>query len=253
MTQQKLDTYLNLCTQVYDLSKPKPPEDAYALYRSYVMNAKGPILEPMCGTGRFLLPLFEEGFDVHGFDASHYMLEALQTKASTKNLKPTIWNGFVEDLKSTEKYNLIFIPSGSFCLIIDLEAAKAALQTFYDHLATDGVLVFEVITLKWKMPQPKVWTGDVWYREDEKLIIMSSFCLPDMNNIRHSIGRYELVVDGQVVQTEIEDFKVRLYEPENVSKLLKNIGFRNIKMVKAFDVSAMADANDEVIIYECKK
>lgn len=60
---QDLDTYLSLCTQVYDLSKPAPPEEAFRFYREYVMRAKGAILEPMCGTGRFLLPLMEDGFD----------------------------------------------------------------------------------------------------------------------------------------------------------------------------------------------
>lgn len=253
MTQKKLETYLNLCTQVYDLSKPKPPEDAYALYRSYALQAKGPILEPMCGSGRFLVPMLEEGFEVHGFDASDHMLEALHAKAKVKNLEATVWKGFIEDLKRPEKYNLIFIPGGSFCLMIDLESAKAALQTFYDHLSDDGVLVFEIITLKWKAPQPKVWTGDVWYREDGKLIVMSSFALPDTDNIRHSISRYELVDDGQVVQAEIEDFKVRLYDPKDVITLLNNIGFKDIKMIKAFDVSAIADKNDEVIVYECRK
>jgi len=60
MSQEKLDTYLSLCTQVYDLSKPTPPEDAYAFYRSYVESAGKAVLEPMCGTGRFLLPFVEE-------------------------------------------------------------------------------------------------------------------------------------------------------------------------------------------------
>ena len=99
-----LETYLSLCTEVYDLSKPNPPEDAYAFYRDYTIKANGPILEPMCGTGRFLLPLLAEGFDVHGFDASDHMLEALHVKAEAKNLEPTIWKGFVEDLKRPEKY-----------------------------------------------------------------------------------------------------------------------------------------------------
>ena len=48
------NTYLKLCTQVYDLSKPTPPEEAYAFYRSYIEATRGPILEPMCGSGRFL-------------------------------------------------------------------------------------------------------------------------------------------------------------------------------------------------------
>ena len=125
-----LDTYLSLCSEVYELSKPNPPEDAYAFYRDYAIKANGPILEPMCGTGRFLLPLLEEGFNVHGFDASDYMLEALHAKAKAKNLEPTVWKGFAEDLKRSEKYNLIFIPSGSFCLIIDPAAVKEALKIF---------------------------------------------------------------------------------------------------------------------------
>lgn len=42
MTKLKnLDTYLSLCTEVYDLSKPNPPEEDYAFYRSYVINVKG--------------------------------------------------------------------------------------------------------------------------------------------------------------------------------------------------------------------
>ena len=38
-----LNTYLSLGTEVYDLSKPNPPEDAYAFYRNYVVKANGPI------------------------------------------------------------------------------------------------------------------------------------------------------------------------------------------------------------------
>lgn len=109
---KKLDTYQNLCAEVYELSKPEAPPDAYHFYRSYALKAKGSILEPMCGTGRFLLPLVGEGFDVHGFDASVPMLERLHAKARAKDLKPRVWQGFIEDLnQETEHYSLIFIPS----------------------------------------------------------------------------------------------------------------------------------------------
>ena len=77
LMDKTLDAYLSLCTKVYGLSKPNPPEDAYAFYRDYAMKANGPILEPMCGTGRFLLPLLEEGFNVHGFDASQPYAQTL--------------------------------------------------------------------------------------------------------------------------------------------------------------------------------
>ena len=56
-------TYQNLCTEYYGLDKPSAPEDALAYYLEHAKEAKGPILEPMCGTGSFLIPLFGAGFE----------------------------------------------------------------------------------------------------------------------------------------------------------------------------------------------
>jgi hypothetical protein len=77
--------------------------------------------------------------------------------------------------------------------------------------------------------------------------------LPDQNNIRHSIARYELVDGNHIVQTEIEDFKVRLYDSDELSSMLRDVGFSVIKKLKAFDCEKSADKNDEVVIFECKK
>lgn len=247
----KLDTYLSLCTEVYDLSKPEPPEDAYAFYRDYAVNANGPILEPMCGTGRFLLPLLEEGFDVHGFDASEHMLQALHAKARAKNLKPTVWKGFVEDLKKPEKYNFIFIPSGSFCLIIDLGAVKSALKTLYDHLSDDGVLLFEVETFK-AVPQLDVWRGSTWHKPNGKMIILSQLATFD-GAVCNSICKYELAENNSIIHTEIEELKVRIHDLNELGIMLKDCGFKSVRKIKAFDRNALPDENDEAIVYECKK
>ena len=51
------------------------------LVKKYLQESGGPVLDPMCGSGRFLIPLMEDGFDVHGFDASPTMLERLHKKA----------------------------------------------------------------------------------------------------------------------------------------------------------------------------
>jgi len=249
-SMKQLDTYLTLCTEVYDLSKPTPPEDAYAFYRDYAMSANGPILEPMCGTGRFLLPLLEEGFNVHGFDASEHMLEALHAKAKTKNLDATVWKGFVEDLKRSEKYNLIFIPSGSFCLIIDPIAVKSALKTFYHHLSDDGVLLFEGETLK-GVPPLDVWRGSVWHKPNGQMIMLSQLATME-GNVCNSIGKYELIHNNSIIHTEIEELKVRIYDQHELTEILKSCGFK-VRAIKAFDGSATPDENDESVVYECRK
>jgi SAM-dependent methyltransferase len=253
MTNKPLDTYLNLCTQVYDLSKPNPPKDAYDFYLSYAKEMDGIILEPMCGTGRFLLPLLEEGFEVHGFDASLHMLDALHVKAKAKHLKPNVWQGFIENLKRQEQYGLIFIPSGSFGLIIDLAQAKHALKTIYKHLTYQGVFVFEAETQAAVSSNSGPWTGSVWRKNNGQFIIANFLELPLQDNVIPSIGRYELVDGNEIIKTEIEDFKVRIYEPVLLIQLLKEVGFKDIKTFKAFDRAAAPDENDDVIVYECRK
>jgi SAM-dependent methyltransferase len=251
MTEQKLDTYLSLCTEVYDLSKPTPPDDAYAFYRSYVINAKGSVLEPMCGTGRFLLPLLEEGFDVQGFDASEHMLKALHIKASEKNLKPTVWKGFVEDLRKPKKYNLIFIPSGSFCLITDLKAVKSALKTLCAHLSDDGILLFEGETVK-SVPPLNIWRGSVWHKPDNKMIVLSQLATFE-ESICNSICKYELNYNNSIIHTEIEELKVRIYDSNELIEILKSCGFNHVRMIKTFDAMSTPDESDEAIVYECRK
>ena len=249
-----MDTYLNLCTEVYDLSKPTAPKDAYDFYRSYAIDAQGRILEPMCGTGRFLLPLVAEGFDVRGFDGSQHMLDALHKKAKDQNLNVNIWRGLVENLKIEEKYKLIFIPSGSFCLLTDEAEIKNALKKIHDILTDDGVLVFEVETSKSILTPTGVWRGSVWDRKDGKFILANFLTLPIENNIATMICRYELVDTHSIMQTEIEYMKLRLYDDGNqLLKLLNEIGFSNIKTLKAFDRNKQPDPNDEAIVYECGK
>ena len=251
MAQKKLDTYLNLCTQVYNLSKPTPPEDEYTFYRSYVAKAKDLILEPMCGTGRFLLPLLEEGFDIHGFDASEHMLESLSIKAKSKNLTPHIWKNFAESFESPNHYALIFIPTGSFGLIIETGAVKAALKNFYNHLTDDGILLIEGEILE-AIPPLCVWQGSKWSRPDGKMIMLSQYSTLE-GTICSSLCKYELVADQIIIQTEIEDLRVRHYSPEELSALLKEAGFTQIRLIKAFDQASEPGELDESIVYECRK
>ena len=109
---EKLDTYLSLCTQYYDLDESDSPDGAFAFYLQYANRIGGKVLEPMCGSGRFLIPIMELGYDIEGFDASQSMLEALYIKCKNKKIKPKVWHGFVQDLDENNIY-LAFISSGS--------------------------------------------------------------------------------------------------------------------------------------------
>ncbi len=258
---KKLDMYLDLCTQAYDLNRPSAPSDAYAFYRQYVINAAGPILEPMCGSGNYLLPLCEEGFKIEGFDASESMLKSLHARAASKKLTPQVWYGFLEDLGDAQKhggngagtYDLIFIPEASFCLIIDFETVQMCLQKIYDRLSADGLFVFEAITANWKPSQFGVWHGSVLEKEDGTCIISSYLDLSAKDSVFKSLSKYELISGNQILKTEIEQFNLRLYDQIYLTRMLVAAGFKDIKVLKAFDATKIPEATDVIIVYECRK
>ena len=57
--------YGSLCTEMYEILHEKAPQDELNFYLSYAEKGKK-ILEPLCGSGRFLIPFMERGFDICG-------------------------------------------------------------------------------------------------------------------------------------------------------------------------------------------
>ena len=74
-------------------------------YLSYAEKEMS-ILEPVCGSGRFLIPFLEKGYQIKGVDNSREMLEKLKQKAPDS----------------------IFISSGSVSLFTDMESCKSILS-----------------------------------------------------------------------------------------------------------------------------
>lgn len=69
--------YGPLCTELYDLTKPV----GYSIggdieyYLERLKGTEGKVLEAGAGSGRFLIPLLENGYDVEGIDYSPKMLD----------------------------------------------------------------------------------------------------------------------------------------------------------------------------------
>lgn len=248
-----METYQNLCTEFYDLDKPQAPREALQFFLNYIEKADGPILEPMCGSGRFLIPYLERGFQVEGLDSSLHMLKACMKKCAAKKLEPQLYSQFVTDMSLDKKYALIFIPSGSFGLITDKEQTLLCLKKFYDHLLPGGKLVIEVETIYAAPKNLNIWHGRIADKSDGAKIILNSLPSYDpATQILRSLQRYELLHQQQILQTEIEDFRVRLFQHEELDNWLEDVGFKDISRLKVYGL-AEPDEQDESIIYEAVK
>jgi SAM-dependent methyltransferase len=245
-----MSQYGKLATEFYELDKPEAPPDAFDFYASFAQQAGGPIHEPMCGSGRFLLPLLAQGLDISGSDTSESMLDACRKRADERGLAPSLSLRALQELSCERAPVLVFIPSGSFGLLIDDDAVTAALRRVHDVLAPGGTFLVEAERCAPSQPESSgVWGGRWVERPDgAKLIISWLTQYSGSANITTSVHRYELVKDGRILATEYDDFRVRSYESAEFHGLLARAGFADIEALKPYQRCA-ADADDEAIVF----
>lgn len=245
-----MNCYKRLCTEFYDIDKPAPPQDALDFYVQYAAQARGAILEPMCGSGRFLLPLIERGFDVDGTDASPQMLAACRAKCLAKGFRPVLLEQPLDKLDLPRRYALAIIPSGSFGLIVDPEAATRSLERLRSHLADGAKLVLEIDVYKPTPSGGSPWGGRWVQRPDGAKIMISWLSQHDAaSRITRSIHRYELIRDGRLIETEFEDFELRAYDVAEFAAMLRRSGFDDVRTLKTF-ANHQPDASDDSVVFE---
>lgn len=223
-----MNSYGALCTEFYDLDKPGAPELALEWYSNAL--PAGRVLEPMCGSGRFLLPLLQRGFAVDGFDPSPAMLDACRAKLAEAGLETGLWAQTLQALELPVKdYAAAFIPASSFCLIVDRDAAQEGLRRLRAHLA-EGAPVF----IEFELPQP----GDDWPKESTKTLTNGKRQIRLVSRVEYDAAEqietytnvYELKVSGRVTQTEHELLRLRCYSPEQMRGLLEEAGFGRVEV-----------------------
>ena len=240
--------YGKLCAETYEVLHAEAPEDELAFYLSYA-HAGDKILEPMCGSGRFLIPFMERGFDITGIDLSEEMLSALYRKAPRAHA----FKGDILKFDSDTPYDYIFISSGSFSLFTDEGAADRVLVKLRSLLAPGGKTVIAAESMA------GAHNGDGSYR------LVSAIPLDDGSELRfssmdrydaktqtqHSPGRYELYRDGEPAESEWMDFQIRLYRFGELEQRLERAGFASVTTYRSFDREPAKGDMDEMFLYEC--
>jgi SAM-dependent methyltransferase len=249
--------YGRLCTAFYDIDKPVAPAAALAFYARFAERAGGPVLEGMCGSGRYLLPLLAQGFDVDGIDASSEMLAACRDRAQRSGIVTRLYEQRIEELSLDRRYSLVFVTTGSFALIVDPALARRALERMFPALLPGGTLLLE-LPLCVERPRED-WSGNWggrWVERERGETIVLSW-LPRYSareGVTRSIHRYERVRDGSLVETEFEEMASRDYEVGELTGMLRDVGFGEPRFHRDYRVAGDSGptAPAEVVV-ECAR
>jgi ubiquinone/menaquinone biosynthesis C-methylase UbiE len=230
-----MSAYKKLCTEFYDATKPYASTAEVAFYTSALQSVNGsileaPILEAMCGSGRLLIPLLEQGFLVEGVDNSVPMLESCAQRAAVRNLNPILYQQSIETMVLPKKYEAIIIAVGSFQLITDRSVAFATLCRLREYLLPGGILLLDTF-----VPWDMLGTGRLVERverstrcSDGIIIVLNSELTIDVpHQLYHAKNLYTKMVDGIEVETEEENLSIRWYYFYEMELMLEKAGFTN--------------------------
>ncbi len=217
-------------------------------YLREARNARGPVLEVACGTGRILLTLLGSGIEACGIDLSPAMLGVLKKKADALGIRPEVRVADMTDFSLGKEFALIIVPYRSFLHLKDESSRKKALSRFMAHLRPGGRLILHTYN---PSQDDLAMTGSHHLFESENM------AAPDgrkyrldwylMADPKSRLGHYRIAItfDGG----ERHEFSMEIRYPlmKDIRKLLAGAGFRNIKLYCGFDYSPFDEGCREAV------
>lgn len=204
--------YGSLCTKMYEILHKEAPQDELNFYLSYAEKGMS-ILEPLCGSGRFLIPFLERGFDISGLDLSEEMLAKLVEKAPDAK----VFQSDITKFDSDKKFDYIFISSGSESLFTDMKICGEILLKMKNLLKKGGKFVFAVDTIADKCLDDSEYrvSVSVKTRKGFDIVLKTRNYFDEKTHTQYSPGIYELYSGNELIGREEMDFQTHLYERRN--------------------------------------
>ncbi|HEY1081633.1 MAG TPA: class I SAM-dependent methyltransferase [Prosthecobacter sp.] len=113
-------------------------------FRSLAAEARGPVLEVACGTGRLTFPIAHDGVDITGLDISRPMLERARLRSAKEGLNIEWLEQDCRTMQPGRSFGLIFSATNAMQHLLDVESACAFLQAARRALLPGGELVIDL-------------------------------------------------------------------------------------------------------------
>lgn len=228
--------YGPLCALFYDADKPAASDAEITWYEAHLPRDAGPLLEPMCGSGRLLAPLAERGFNVHGVDTSAAMLARCEARLCAPDAGARLFRQDVAELNLPFRYAAALVAAGSFQLIVDPARARSALARLRSHLVGPGILLLDLFVpadSEQRIAAPLVEVRSVALQDGTRIALRSeTTMLPDARLAR-TASRYVHRRGNALLAEESEEIAFTWYEPDDAVALVRAAGFTGARTAES--------------------
>lgn len=226
-----LHAYGPLCTLFYDADKPVAADAEVGWYAEHLPKDAGPLLELMCGSGRLLVPLVEEGFKLHGVDFSAAMLASCEARLAAREITAPLFRQDLTQLNLPFRYSAAFVAAGSFQLITDPAAATSALQRIRAHLVEPGLLLMDMFVPSdsaQRLAAPLVEVRTVRLADGTQIALRSESTVWADARMSRTENRYAHRRGATRLAEEHETLTLTWYSPDEIAAILTDSGFRDV-------------------------
>lgn len=252
-------TDYDLIAPFYDIEHAHFDEDL-DLYTNFAELCGSPLLELACGSGRLLVPLARQGYELTGVDSSGRMLElaqeALEQAAVAVQCKLVQEN--MSRLRLGQKFRLAFIALGSFGHICTRQEQRQTLAVVRDHLATGGKFILDISNEDARYMEHlsgQMLHQGTWQREDGTFL--SHLVSPASSLTKHLLELthfYEQHRQGEAVQRTVITTHLYLFERNEIELLLEEAGFGITDVYGDYELSPFEhDSPRMIFIAEARK
>ena len=246
-----------------EFTEADPDELAY--FRAAIRRFGEPVLDAGCGSGRILVPLLADGFDIDGSDISADMIAEAEARASKAGYTPRLVVQPMHELELGRTYRTIYM-CGAFGIGGTRDQDRKALRRAYRHIEPGGALLianhelpYATSDARWArwLPGARDDLMREWQSEGEKRITsdgdelewLSRPAVLDPLEQRLILDvRIRLRHDGEIVKEEAYSLKENLYFAQEILLLLDEAGFRDVAVEGGY-TGRPATANDGMVAF----
>jgi SAM-dependent methyltransferase len=213
-----------------------------------------PILELACGTGRALLPLARQGYQVTGLDISPEMLEIARHKIEAEGLagQVTLVEQDMRRLALDGRFNLAFVALNSFMHLLTLDDQMASLVRIHHHLNPGGRLLLDLfnpdlgrlLDFRGQVSLDKVMIDP---ETGHRLMKFRSEKVDPSQQTIYVTYMIDEVDDKGIVRRTLVPFSIRYLFRAELEHLLHRAGFAVEAIYGSYDLDDYSSDSDKMI------
>lgn len=191
-----------LASELYDSIVPYRDRPDVTFFVDLATEARGPVLELGCGTGRVLIPTARAGVNITGVDVSPGMLAVCRRKlvheTPTVQSRVRLVESDMRRFDLGESFHLVTIPFRPFQHLVHVSDQLECLARIRQHLSDGGKLVIDVFN-----PLLSVLAGEDLSTEESA---GPDFVTPDGRKVVHTHrvvarNRHQQIIDVELIYT----------------------------------------------------